>query len=373
MARQRSASRSGPKKPGDLGFTELIRRRAWAPLPEFIVLAGESRFLRKHIERRLVKELFGDHPMPALQRFDASQAGDDLLSNVLDELRTVSILSAARLVIVDPADAFVSAHRDDLQPFVDSGFFGGHLVLHLEKPLDARTRFARIVLEKGWVVQCRQPFDRPPPWQVDAPPWENDLTRWVVAWAAHRGLEIDAPTAFHIQERVGKDLGTLDDSLEKIGTYLGPKRCHVDMKAVEAITGEIREDSIFDLVETFIAADRPRALSMMERLFSGGYHPRRGNPVYDAGSITIMFTGALVSRLKPLRRAHAIVSAGAGPDRWLELRLTTSPFIDVFRRQLELMPPRRIRRAFDALLRLDRSVKTGADPRLGLTIFLAGN
>jgi DNA polymerase III delta subunit len=365
------ARKAAPTKPGDLSFDDLAGRARWPELPAVIALAGESRFLRKYIEHRVVRELFGDQPVPALQRFDAPQEGDDLLARVLDELRTVSILSAERLVIVEAADDFLAACRDDLEPFLERGFAGGHLVLHLERGLDERTRFAKELLERGWVVRCKQPFDRPPPWQPGTPPWENELTRWIVSWARRRGLEIDPPTAYELQARVGTDLGVIDESLEKIGTYLGPERRRVDVAAVEAVTGELREDSIFDLVESFIAADRARALHMAEKLFQQGYHPARGAPVHDAGSIAIMFIGALVARLRPLRRAHAMREAGHGPDAWLEQRLTTRPFIERFRRELAAMPPARIERAFESLLRLDRAIKTGADPRLGVAIVLA--
>ncbi len=369
----RGSRKRAPAKPGELTFTTLIERREWKPLPAVVLLAGESRFLRKHVERRFIDELFGGQPTPALERFDAAQDSENLLARVLDELRTVSILSEERLVIVDGADQFLSEHRDDLLEWVERGFSGGHLILHLDRPADARTKFVKAVAEHGWVVACRQPFDRPPPWQTDAPPWDNDLTRWIVAWAMHRGLEIDFQTAYALQERAGTDLGVLDECLEKIRTYIGGKTTRVDLRAVTAVAGDTREDSIFDLVDAFIAGDRPRAIDMAEKLFRAGYHPPRGgNPVFDAGSITIMFTGALVSRLRGLRRAHAMRAAGMGPDRWIEARLTTKPFTDRFRRDLGAMSPGRIAHAFESLLQLDRSVKSGGNPRLGLTVFLAG-
>ena len=84
-----------------------------------------------------------------------------------------------------------------------------------------------------------------------------------------------------------------------------------------------------------------------------------------------MFIGALVKRLKPLRRAHAMRATGRGPDDWLAERLTSRPFIERFRREVETMQPDRIERTFAALYTLDRSIKKGADARLGLMLLLA--
>jgi DNA polymerase III delta subunit len=370
MARSRTArDDAGPPKAGDLSFEELMRRSSWAPLPELVILAGEATFLRKQIERRFIRELFGEQPLPALARFDGAQETPDLLATVLDELRTVSLLSSERLVIVDAAESFLAEHREALEPFVESGFAGGRLILHVEK-LDTRTRLARAILEKGWVVRCKQPFDRPPPWQTGGPPWDNELTRWIVAWARGKGLDLDPQTAFELQERAGSDLGAIDESLEKLRTFLGPSARRVDRRAIAALAGDTREDSVFDLVDAFIARDRARALAIAERLFRHGYQPGKGPAVLEPTAIAILFIGALVNRIKALRRAHAIAAAGLGADEWMRLGLTSRPFIERFRRQLREMPPNRIERVFEALHGLDRGVKSGMDAVGGVAVVL---
>ena len=75
---------------------------------------------RQRIQQRVIHELFGDAQRVArsILRLDASKIAEGMLATVLDELRTVSILSEERLVIVGAADAFLAAHRDDLMPFV---------------------------------------------------------------------------------------------------------------------------------------------------------------------------------------------------------------------------------------------------------------
>ena len=375
MAKSRSSSRNRRQRlPGETTSTELLQESSRKTVPSVVVLSGNSTFLRQATERHIFRVLFGadqQRSLTAYQRFDAAQRHGNLCAEVLDELRTVSIISPERLVAVDNADPFLSEHREILEPFVERGFAGGHLILHLTNPLDMRTRFAKAVGEHGLAVDCKQPFDRPPPWETRSAPWENDLARWVVAWAKKKRLEIDLKTAFELHERVGNNLGTLDESLEKLATFLGSEQRKVDLKAVEAVTGEIRADSLFDLVEAFVTRRRARALRMAERILGAGYHPPKSSPIYDPGAITIMFIGALVKRLKPLRRAHAMRSLGRGPEDWLAERLTSRPFIERFRQELEAMQPDRIERTYAALYTLDRSIKKGANARLGLLILLA--
>jgi hypothetical protein len=76
-----------------------------------------------------------------------------------------------------------------------------------------------------------------------------------------------------------------------------------------------------------------------------------------------MFVGALVGRLRALRRAHALSRAGQGAESWLSLKLTHRPFLPRFQRELKANPPPRIARALAGLRELDRAVKTGQRPQ----------
>jgi DNA polymerase III delta subunit len=341
-----------------LTSTALLGRKTWKPLPAVAVLYGEAAFFKGQIVDRFVHELFGKNE-PWVRRFRAAEreAGRPTLADVADELRTPSFLSPSRLVVVEAADAFIAANREALEGLIGEDLAGGHLIL-LADALDSRTRFAKAVAEKGWSVACQKPFDRPPPWKPEADPWDNDLCRWVVVRAREKGFSFDLETAHAFCQRVGNDLATLDEEMEKLRTYLGA-RSKASLADVEAVAGELREDTIFDLVDAFLAADRPAALAVARRLFEGGYHPPKGAPILDPVGITTMFIGALVGRLRALRRAHALAARGQGPDAWVGLRLTPKPFLPRFQRDLRATPPARIERAFAALLEIDRSVKIG--------------
>jgi DNA polymerase III delta subunit len=358
-----------------LTYASLTARAKWGKIPAVIVLAGPADFLKMRLLDRIVSELSASG-RPEITRFQGppndKQIADLPLASVLDELRTPSFFSPERLVILERADAFLSAHGDAIVPFLESGFGGGRLVALIDEKLDGRRRFAKALAEKGWIVDCPQPYDRPPPWETGTPAWESELSHWVVAHALEKGMTIDPRTAFLLHDRVGTDLGVLDEELEKLSTFLASKgRRHVDAEAISAIAGDLREDSVFHLIDLFLEGRRPEALEAAARLFRKGYHTEKGALTIDPASIALLFTGAIIPRLRALRRAHALAAEGAGTEEWIRLGLVQKPFLPRFRRALQATPPARIARIFDALYDLDKGIKTGKDPEALLEVLVA--
>lgn len=352
----------------------LLGRKTWPEMPPIAVFDGGSEYFKAKLTQRLVRELF-PQGLPEVRRFQGPRAETDAgelpLRAVLDELRTPSFFAPRRLVVVESADAFVAAHRDDLAPFAKSGFSVGHLLLVLDRDLDRRTRFAKALSERGWIVSCAEPYDRPPPWDTRTPPWESDLSRWLVELARSRGLEIDIETAFLLHERVGTDLGVLDEEVEKLATYLrqsGARR--IDAESVRAVCGELRESTVFEVVDAFLERRRRDAFEAAERLFSRGYRVESGALVTDPSGIALPLLGFLLARLRSLRRAHALAAEGAGSDVWIQERLVQRAFIRRFERQLRATPPERIAVLLGRLFDADRRIKVGTDPRRLVSLLL---
>lgn len=351
--------------PGQLTCQALLARKSWGPLPSIALLTGGAPFLKELIVQRFSQELFGDATpeVHRLQGPSSDQALGDLpLSTVLDELRTPSFFSNCRLVVVESGDAFVRAHRETLETYLEQGFSSGNLVISLEGKLDGRTRFAKAVAKSGWIVDCPQPYDRPPPWDARTPVWDSELSRWLMLRAKEKSLSLDPQTAFLLHERVGTDLAVLERELDKIATYLVERRSRtVDADTVSAVCGDSREDSIFAVVDAFLEGRRRDSFEGVERLFGHGYHGESGSLILDPTSIALSFVGALLSRLRALRRAHAMAEVGATSDDWMREGLVQRPFLSRFQRQLRATSPTRIRRVLNLLYRTDRSIKTGGD------------
>lgn len=362
------ARAAGKKRADDAGLTYrgIMSRASWSPLPAVTALVGTADFLKGRIVDRFIRELFGEGA-PEVRRYQGPandrQLGELPLATVLDELRTPSFFSPHRLVVIDPANAFVAAYAEDLLPFVEAGFAGGHLILRIDGKLDRRTRFAKKLAEAGWIVDCAQPFDRPPPWDTRSPVWDSELSHWVVAQAKEKGLRIDPETAYVLHERAGKDLAVLDEELEKMSTYLTSKSSRtIDADVIRAVVGDLHEDTVFATIELFLERKRPETLEALERMFRRGVATDKATVVQDPMTIALLFIGALLPRLRSLRRAHAMAARGEGPDSWIAEGLVQRPFLLRFQRELAATSPGRIAHVLRRLYEVDKAIKTGASP-----------
>ncbi len=353
----------------------MLDRKSWSPLPAIALLAGNSSFLKGQILNRYTDELFGSDNRE-IKRYRGPTSDKNLaelpLSKVLDDLRTLSFCSPHRLVVIEGANAFVNAHRDVLHPYVEGGFSGGHLILCIQGNADSRTKFTKAVKAGGLIVQCNRPYDRPPPWETRTPVWESELSYWIQRQAKQKGLSVDTRTAFALHDRVGTDLSTLDDELEKIGTYLADKGSSaITEETIVSVTGDLREDSVFSLVDRLLEGRRREAVASVERLFKHGFHNDRGIVTLDPHAITLTFCSTLIGRLRALRRAHAMAATGASREDWLRNKLVQKPFLSRFQRQLKATNPGRITRLMDRLYKTDREIKRGGDARRLLVLLVA--
>jgi DNA polymerase III delta subunit len=352
----------------------FLGRKSWKPLPPILLLAGDAPFFKELVIRRFLAELSGTQP-PEFRRLRGPSSERQLaelpLSSVLDELRTPSFFAERRLVVVEDGDVFFSAHRDVLETFAEKDFSGGHLIIALEK-VDQRTRFGKAMAANGRIIHCDQPYDRPPPWETRAPAWDSELSHWLVRRAREKGLRLDPQVAFALHDRAGTDLALLDAELDKISTYLAERRSTlVDQATVEAVAGDLREESIFNLVDLLLDGRRAEMVRGIERLFQSGFHAEGGALVLEPVGLALLFSGALLARLRLLRRAHALALEGRTSDDWLREGLVKRPHLPRFQRQLRATTPQRIHVLLERLYATDCAIKRGGDAERLMLLLVA--
>ena len=356
-----------------LNSTQFLARKKWDTPPGITILAGAADFFKKQLIERFIDELSTDDA-PDVNRLQGppndKRINELPLAGVLDSLRSMSFIASNQVIVIEGADPFLRAHSNELAACLDSGFPGGHLVLCLDGKLDGRTKFAKEAAKKGWVIACEQPYDRPPPWETRAPAWDSPLSHWLSRHAGTKGLELDPRTAFALHQRAGNDLEILDEELEKLKIYLvetGGSR--VEEETIRSVTGELREDNIFSVIDLFLEGRRRDAIDAVENLFERGYHGTNGSLVIDPPGIALPLLSILLNKLRSLRRAHAMKQAGADGMNLVQEGVVGKPFLERFERQLENNSPGRLAQLFDRLYRTDLGIKTGRDPR-GLLLLL---
>ncbi len=93
--------------------------------PVYAVI-GPDRFMRAHALGQIVQQFEGEMEDLGPTRLEGSEAG---LADVLDEVRTLSLLGSRRVVVVDSADPFITAHRQALERYVANPATDGCLIL----------------------------------------------------------------------------------------------------------------------------------------------------------------------------------------------------------------------------------------------------
>jgi hypothetical protein len=162
-----------------VSFKALMARSSWRPLPSAAFLTGTADFLKGQFVKKFTRELFGESE-PEVHRFQGPandrQLADLPLAVVLDELRTASLFASPDH---HRRPGRPLPRRPWRRPDVARGRLRRRaLACPIDGKLDGRTRFAKAAARVAWVVDCPQPYDRPPPRDAKAPAWDSELTHW---------------------------------------------------------------------------------------------------------------------------------------------------------------------------------------------------
>ena len=165
----------------------FLERAAREKLHSVYVLHGEESFLKRRVLEAFRVRVFGpDGDDLGLSTYSGEKAS---FAAVHDELHTLPFLAARRLVIVENADAFVTAHRPALEQYVAEPAPHGILVLDV-KSWPATTRLARAIPPHATLTCKSPPVARLPKWCAS---WAESATAsacrrrppsyWWIWWA----------------------------------------------------------------------------------------------------------------------------------------------------------------------------------------------
>jgi DNA polymerase-3 subunit delta len=291
-------------------------------------LVGHDRTLRNDALADGLRQLAGDEEGLSPARLDGATAD---LAEVLDEVRTPSLLGDLRVVIVDDADPFISANRAALERYCANPADDGTLILACNT-LPRNTRLYKAINSVGKVVFCN-------------PPKGREVAPWIIRRAETRhGKRIAPRAAEMLREHVGDAPGLLDAELGKLAVYVGG-RPEISADDVDALIGHHREEKIFAVTDAMSNGDTDTALRQWEQVLATD----RAAP---ARAIAGMAWG--IRRLLEARRDWDQGTA----LRELARRMYTDP--GLLQRRLERLSINQLEEQQRDLLSADLAVKTGA-------------
>ncbi len=236
---------------------DFIRSPGKAGVRPIYAVSGDDSYLRDETIGAIVRlALGGQADDLAVTRFPGDQAS---LADVLDEVRTLPFLVKRRIVIVDAADPFVTAHRKELEAYAEKPSTVGLLVLSV-KSWPGNTRLAKLVEKVGQAVDCKTPDERElPPWLIALAKKDSDAK-----------LEDDA--ARLLVELVGPEVGLLVSEVEKLAVYVGERKV-IRREDVARMVGAGRVETIWRTIEAATTGQAGEALVDLDRLLGSGEPP----------------------------------------------------------------------------------------------------
>jgi len=293
-----------------------------------IALVGSDRFLRQQALSALLKGLDDE-----LSSFGPTRVEGDRveLADVLDGVRTPSLLGGRSVVFVDDADGFVSKHRARLESYCSVPSKSGCLILGVDS-LPRNTRLYKIINEHGTIVVC------------DAPKGRAFLC-WITNHASNEvGKTVRESAAQRLRDELGESPGAIDAELRKLAAYVGDRR-DITAADVDALTAHTREETVFAITDAVASGVARTALNHWQMVLST-----------DRAAIGRAL-GGLAWGVRRLLEARRDLDEGAGLGE-IAGRLRTES--GLLRKRLERLSESKLELQLDDLLSIDVAVKTGA-------------
>jgi DNA polymerase III subunit delta len=163
------------------------------------------------------------------------------LSDVFDELRSFAMFGGAKIVVMRNADDFITRFREQLEEYLEHPSSSATLVMRV-KSLPGNQRIAKLIAKAGVVEKCE-------------PPKEYELPGWITqrAKTVHK-INISPDAARLLADRIGADLGRLDNELAKLALTCGDKAITTD-NVFDCVVFQ-REQEMWDMTNE-LALGRP--------------------------------------------------------------------------------------------------------------------
>jgi DNA polymerase III subunit delta len=173
------------------------------------------------------------------------------LSEVFDELRSFAMFGGSKIIVMRNGDEFITRFREQLEAYLENPSNSATLVMRV-KSLPGNQRVGKSIAKVGVVEKCE------PPKPFELPPWIVQRAKSV-----HR-ITISLDAARVLAERIGADLGRLDNEIAKLALVVTG-----DKVAVEDVEQSVvfqREQEMWDMTNELAMGKPAEALKRWRQL-----------------------------------------------------------------------------------------------------------
>lgn len=179
-------------------------------------------------------------------------------AEVINACKRYPMFAERQVVILKEAQQMRDVEK--LEPYIVNPLSSTVLVVsYKEKKVDGRSRFAKVIKEKGELFSTKKMYD-------------NQLPAWTNEFVQNKGFSIQ-PKALHLLvEHIGNDLSRIANEIEKLLVNLG-KRKEITADDIENYVGISKEYNVFELQSALMQKDLSKAIQIIQ-YFEG--NPKAG-------------------------------------------------------------------------------------------------
>lgn len=264
------------------------------------------------------------------------RGNEGILGVILQAARIPPIFSPRRVIFVKEADQLGLASFQELASYVENPVPTTTLILVGKKP-DSRTRLFKVLEQRGGLLSFEAPR-------------RDSLKEWLKKLALKLGKTLTPEALDLLLELVGEDLRSLHNELEKVCLFVGDGM-FIQRGHVEALVGEQRSLSVFQLVEAVSRGQVETSLRCLSRLLETGEDP-------------MAILAMLARQFRLLLKAKELQRRGATVHELQDSLGVYPRYLGGLLQQAQTFPPVRLQAGLGRLLQADSELKGGGDKRL---------
>lgn len=169
--------------------------------------------------------------------------------DILNACRRYPMFSEKQVVILKEAQQMRDV--DKLEPYIENPLHSTILVVsYKDKKVDGRTKFARLIKDRGVILTTKKLYD-------------DKLPQWTEEMVQAKGLEITRKALMLLVDHIGNDLSRLENEVEKILVNLG-KRKTINEEDIEEFIGISKEFNVFEFQNAIALKDLSRCMRIIQ-------------------------------------------------------------------------------------------------------------
>jgi DNA polymerase-3 subunit delta len=320
---------------GSVDAASFRKEMAAGRIAPVYLIHGEETFLKEEAVASLREAVLGQGGAEQSPwSLTVLEGGVTTLAEILDEARTLPMLSQRRMVLVKDAERIREPEAEPLKEYLRNPSPSTCLVFTAGSKPDFRKALFRALQELGKAVEF------PVLKGASVPKWIRDRVRG-------RGAEIDAEAVALLEALGGPDLFRVDQELSKVLEFLSPSR-KITAEALGETLGTAAAGSIFELAERVGAGEMAEAIRLLRGLLAEGEEPTR-----------LLFL--IARQMRILILGKSLVKQGC-QDRDLGQALGIPPYpflLDKTRKLIDRFPEDAGAPSLRRILEADRALKGG--------------